>query len=1467
MRKVYLLLFTLFTAILLHAQNFGTTETELYTSISNNTAATAQAITSPAKVKGNIYPNGDIDFYSFTANAGDRVYAAVMTSFSAGSSTDCQLTLIASDGTTVIEFDDDNGSFAGFSSSIAGAIIPASGTYYLKVNDFTAGTTTERGYDLYLKVQSGAPVAEVESNDSPATANVMPASGWVSGARNPATATEQDWFAVTLAAGESVFISADWDPEKDNVSYNGRLGFGLFGDAGNQILVIDDAGTGDVTPNPNRPSEAFFFTAKDAGTYYVFADAASAAVGGPTATYHISYTKFAAETGYVNTPSADVPKTIGPGTGSVTSTLTVPGNPRIKDMSVRITLNHALMGDIDATLTSPSGNIIHLFTDIGATATGGQTQMDMFLNDNNAIPPSFTVLKGVGMQPEVAGKLDQFKNQNAGGTWTLTLYDDGANASGGTLTAWSLDILPDNTPNLANAITIFSTDFESGADGFTHSGTGDQWALGTPNTAATTTANPVAAFTTANSGVNAWKTNLTGTYNISTDQTLKSPSIALPVSVSPLWISWAMKYQMESANFDHLTVSVQQVGNPATAKTLFEWLGATQTASVGNPTVNVPQSAGWGTWYADVSSFAGQNIEFLVRLVSDNTVNFGGAAIDDFKVYRLCEAPAVTGNPANSAVCDGANASFSITATGTTLTYQWQVNTGSGFVNISDGGVYAGTGTNALSITGATPAMNGYLYRCVVTNGCGTANSNQATLTVNNLPTAVATPSSQNACSGSAITTIVLSGTGTTYTWSRDNNVTVTGIAANGTGDISGTLVNTTGAPVTVTFTITPSDVNCTGVPITATVTVYPVPVVNAPAVTQPTCLVPTGTIVVNATGSGTLEYSLNGGAYQVSNTFSGLAPGNYNIAVRIQAAVSCPVNYAGNPVVLNPPGSVVSLPISHDFVPVSPFLPAGWSVVNPNGNNTWVRNNNGNGNAGSAFIDNYNFNLTGQVDEIRTPPFNTGNDSVIIEFDYAYKNFPGLNDRLQLMVSSDCGATFNTGTNPVFDRAGAALATAGSSTANYTTPAAGDWKHERIAVFVGTGSPYAANQIMIASFKMTNGYGNNLFIDNINIKTSCVPASITCPANITVSNAVNQCSNVVTYTPTTGGSTPVAVSYVFSGATTGSGSGDGSGSTFNVGTTLVTLTAVNACGTANCSFNVTVNDTQAPTISCPAPVTVSCAAAVPAVNTGSVTASDNCPGVVVTHIGDVISAQTCANRYTLTRTYRATDAAGNFSECTQIITVNDVTPPTITCPAPVTVSCASAVPAVNTGAVTASDNCGGVVTITHISDVISGQTCANRYTLTRTYRATDVCGNFAECTQIITVNDVTPPTITCPAPVTVSCASAVPAVNTGAVTASDNCGGVVTITHISDVISAQTCANRYTITRTYRATDVCGNFAQCARSSRSMMQTPPTLTCPANDYGRNNPRRSAVVTFTATDNCGGAVTITSVPASGSTFP
>ena len=83
-------------------------------------------------------------------------------------------------------------------------------------------------------------------------------------------------------------------------------------------------------------------------------------------------------------------------------------------------------------------------------------------------------------------------------------------------------------------------------------------------------------------------------------------------------------------------------------------------------------------------------------------------------------------------------------------------------------------------------------------------------------------------------------------------------------------------------------------------------PLVNAPAVSQPDCMAPIGSITVNASGSGNLEHSVNNGTnWQNSATFTGLAPGNYNLKVRLQSDPGCVTTYSGNPVVLNLPGQV----------------------------------------------------------------------------------------------------------------------------------------------------------------------------------------------------------------------------------------------------------------------------------------------------------------------------------------------------------------------------------------------------------------------------------------------------------------------------------------------------------------------------------------------------------------------------------
>ena len=94
-------------------------------------------------------------------------------------------------------------------------------------------------------------------------------------------------------------------------------------------------------------------------------------------------------------------------------------------------------------------------------------------------------------------------------------------------------------------------------------------------------------------------------------------------------------------------------------------------------------------------------------------------------------------SPTGSTICAGASTTISIAEEGTGLTYQWQVDDGSGFVDITADATYSDETTRILSITAVPASIDGYLYRCTVTSAaCGVSeNTSSATLTVNSTAT------------------------------------------------------------------------------------------------------------------------------------------------------------------------------------------------------------------------------------------------------------------------------------------------------------------------------------------------------------------------------------------------------------------------------------------------------------------------------------------------------------------------------------------------------------------------------------------------------------------------------------------------------------------------------------------------------------------------------------------------------------
>ena len=191
----------------------------------------------------------------------------------------------------------------------------------------------------------------------------------------------------------------------------------------------------------------------------------------------------------------------------------------------------------------------------------------------------------------------------------------------------------------------------------------------------------------------------------------------------------------------------------------------------------------------------------------------------------------------------------------------------------------------------------------------------------------------------------------------------------------------------------------------------------------------------------------------------------------------------------------------------------------------------------------------------------------------------------------------------------------------------------------------------------------------------------------------------------------------------------------FALGTTMVGYSATDDHGlTSTCEAAITVLDTTAPSITCPAPYTTECTgSSSAAVIPGAALASDICGGVTVQ---DALGAIFALG--TTTVGYSATDAQGLTSTCTADITVVDTTAPSITCPAEVVAECTGNHSAtVTPGAASASDICGGVTV---------ANPAAASFPLGATtvgYSATDAQGLTSSCTADITVIDTTAPTIT----------------------------------------------------------------------------------------------------------------------------
>ncbi len=362
---------------------------------------------------------------------------------------------------------------------------------------------------------------------------------------------------------------------------------------------------------------------------------------------------------------------------------------------------------------------------------------------------------------------------------------------------------------------------------------------------------------------------------------------------------------------------------------------------------------------------------------------------------------------------------------------------------------------------------------------------------------------------------------------------------------------------------------------------------------------------------------------------------------------------------------------------------------------------------------------------------------------------------------------------------------------------------------------------------------------------------SLTCTNGVTLQIPQTQSTTVVIDINAliTDNCTVVDTTYSLTGATTGMGSGFASGLEFNVGTTTVTYTVSDGINTADCSFDVVVE--QVPlAVECPDNVMVSasstdCTAIVNSINvnvTAGTAMSTNWIATGATNTSGTGDASgTTFNLGTTTVTYTITDEFNNMVSCSFDVVVGDDEMPSLQCSNGVTVQ----IPQTQTSTVVTglnaiiTDNCGIVDTTYTLTGATTGTgnglasgLAFNAGTTTVTYTVSDGT-NTAECSFDVVVEQVAL-MLECPADVTVSTSTTDCTAVVDNIDINVTAGTIATVTYTSTGAtslngngdaSLQT-FNVGTTTVTYLVGDDFGNTETCSFNVTVEDDTPPSLVC-----------------------------------------
>ena len=203
--------------------------------------------------------------------------------------------------------------------------------------------------------------------------------------------------------------------------------------------------------------------------------------------------------------------------------------------------------------------------------------------------------------------------------------------------------------------------------------------------------------------------------------------------------------------------------------------------------------------------------------------------------------------------------------------------------------------------------------------------------------------------------------------------------------------------------------------------------------------------------------------------------PGNYSVTLTVTDAYGTNTQTIVDFIEFQQ--EIKALPHAEDFESAA-FTPAYWNLINWDNGATWQSISLQEGAdcnpTTAAHMNHFYFDNPGEEDDLISPYIDLfGANNPILTYDYAYARWGnGYEDGFRVEVSSDCGATWTI----LYDKFGDQLETIGPQQ-NVWEPTCADWVQVAIDL-----TPYSAGPVML-NFVGVNGWGNNFYLDNIQIE------------------------------------------------------------------------------------------------------------------------------------------------------------------------------------------------------------------------------------------------------------------------------------------------------------------------------------------------------------------------------------------------